>query len=55
MVTAAMREEHRLFEKLQEAEAKHNAAKNNVAIRIKKLEQLCSEQNIKLDGKKETK
>ena len=46
MVTAAMKEEHRLFEKLQEAETKHNAAKDNVAMRIKKLEQLCSEQNI---------
>ena len=42
-VDASMKEEHRLFEKLQEAEAKHNAAKDEVARRLKKLEKLCAD------------
>ena len=48
MVDAAMKEEHRLFEKLQAAEEEHNAAKDKVAISIKKLEQLCADIGVEV-------
>ena len=47
-VSAAMQEEHRLFEKLQKAEQEHAAAKATVAKHVKKLEDACKEQGVKV-------
>ena len=46
MLDAAMREEHRAFQKLQKAEREHDAAKEYVSMTLKKLEEMCSDMGI---------
>jgi ferric-dicitrate binding protein FerR (iron transport regulator) len=45
---AAMREEHRAFQKLQKAEREHDAAKEFTSMILKKLEEMCLDAGVEI-------